>query len=293
MEVPAPQQPSQGLSQAHQPSRWSSTGYAQPQPAGTPQLELCHQDVHNQPQLPHQYTGGSAPQQSQSPGDFSQQLQSKVKGIVKLYEGEVTKKVAKPIDFAKKCSAKWAKKVTADTINLPLFTFGAVSELESSLSGRTEALTDGEFLAKLRHIKNFLDVCCLNSEQTDFKGYGWTIAKDYAMKVEGEVEQKLTTWEEMTGGVQTSQLLLAQMDCPKPAKTGVKTGFGSGDGKDGKDQTVKAKCPTYNTCKTENKCEYELGHPDKKCILKHECSWCRTTLKQSWRHQEWNCKRKN
>ena len=70
-------------------------------------------------------------------------------------------------------------------------------------------------------------------------------------------------------------------------------GFGSGDGKDGKDQTVKAKCPTYNTCKTENKCEYELGHPDKKCILKHECSWCRTTLKQSWRHQEWNCKRKN
>ena len=186
----------------------------------------------------------------------------------------------------------WAKKATIESINLPLFTLGAISELESSLSGRTESLSEGDFLAKLRHIKNYLDVCCLNSEPTDFKGYGWSIAKDYAMKVEEVVEQNLTTWEAMPGGVQTSQLLLAQMDCPKPSKTAPKVGSGISKEKEVTPAT-KPRCPTYNSCKTDDKCEYEVSNPDKKCLFKHDCNWCKKNLRQSWNHQEWNCKKKN
>ena len=280
-----------GQPQQHQSPPWSGPRSGHPQPGVTPQSMFPQSDVHPQQQLRHHQHGDQGQQQPHSPGgDFNQQLQNKVKGIVKLYEGGVTKKAVKPIDFAKKGSAKWAKKETAESINLPLFTFGAISELESSLSGRTEPLPEGVFLAKLRHIKNFLDVCCLNSEPTDFKGYGWTIAKDYALKVEGEVEQQHVTWEEMPAGVQTSQLVLAQMNCPKPAKSTFKGG--QGNKQEDKPVPIKAKCTTYNTCKSEDKCEYELSHPDKKCILKHECSWCRTNLKQSWKHQEWNCKRK-
>ena len=63
----------------------------------------------------------------------------------------------KTLDFAKKGSAKWAKKVTVESINLPLYTLGAISELESSLSGRTEKLSEGAFMAKLRHINYFVD----------------------------------------------------------------------------------------------------------------------------------------
>ena len=239
--------------------------------------------IHLQPQL-HQQPG--------SPADFDQQLQSKVKGIVQLCEGGVTRKTAKTLDHAKKCSAKWAKKATLENINLPLYTFASVSELESSLAGRSDPLPEGEILAKLRHIKNLLDVCCLNSDQSDFKCYGWTIAKDYALKVEEVVEQKIATWEEMSAGVQTSQLLLAQMDCPKPIKPVRSNVVEVKDGKPPQ-QPPKARCTTYNACKTEDKCEYELSHPDKKCILKHECSWCKKNLNQSFKHQEWNCKKKN
>ena len=106
-------------------------------------------------------------------------------------EGGVTKAPAKTLDFAKQCTAKWAKKATSDRINLPLYVFGSISELESSLSGRSSPIPAADFLAKLRHIKNYLEVCCLNSEPTDFKIYGWTIAKDYALKVESGVEQNL------------------------------------------------------------------------------------------------------
>ena len=110
-------------------------------------------------------------------GFTAEQLQQQVRGIAKLYEGGVTKKSDRIIDFAKKGSANWAKKVTPENVNLPAYTFGAISELVSSMSGRSSKMSDGEFLAKLRHIKHVLDICCLNSEPSDFKGYGWTIAK--------------------------------------------------------------------------------------------------------------------
>ena len=234
----------------------------------------------------------------QPSGDYSQEqanqhLQAdKVTGIVRLVDTGVTKKTTKPIDFAKKCSAKWAKKVTQESINLPLFTFGAVSELESSLSGRSEALDERELLAKLRHIKNFLEVCCLNSEATDFRGYGWTLAKDYALKVEGEVDQKFISWTEMSSGVQTNQLVLAQMDFPRPSIS-IKKAFPDKRDDYTKPPVTRERCRTYNTCKTENKCEYEVSNPDKKCILKHECTWCKTNLRLSHMHQELNCKKKN
>ena len=280
VEVPAPQLSSQPQGHLEQPQVLPWSGQDPGQGSQRPSQQLQHQH--------------------ESSGDFEQQLQNKIKGIFKLDEGGVTKKTAKTIDFAKKGSAKWAKKTTSENINLPLYTYGAVSELESSLSGRSEAMSEEEFLAKLRHIKNILDVCCLNSESTDFKGYGWTLAKDYAQKVEGEIEQKISSWVGLSAGVQTSQLLLAQMDNPKPAgrpppratdrptdrpadKLGEK-----GGGK----IAPKPRCPTYNSCKTEDKCEYELSHPETKCILKHECNWCKSNLNQTWRHQEWGCKNK-
>ena len=182
--------------------------------------------------------------------------------------------------------------MTIDSINLPLFTYGEISELESALSGRSGPLVEGELLAKIRHIKNYLEVCCLNSEPTDFKGYGWTIAKDYALKVESEVEQNVTTWTEMTGGVQTSQLVLAQMDFPRPFTVPKKSGTAR-DLEPKQNGTVKERCKTWNSCKTLDKCEYEVNHPDKKCILKHECIWCKSNIGQSFKHQEWACKKKN
>ena len=228
-----------------------------------------------------------AADQCEVPDQPQQDLQKKIRGINKLMEGGVTKMPAKTLDFAKLCPAKWAKKTNSESINLPLYVYGSVTELESSLSGRSSTLSAGDFLAKLRHIKNYLEVCCLNSEPSDFKSYGWTIAKDYAMKVEVGVEQNLRSWESMSGGVQTDHLLLAQMDFPRPVQPPKKR---EPDTKGG--TTAKERCKTYNTCRTEDKCEYEVTHPDRKCILKHECSWCKQNLKQSYRHQEWACKKK-
>ena len=166
-------------------------------------------------------------------------------------------------------------------INLPLYVWGAVAELEASLSGRAEALHEGVILGKLRHLQNILEVCCLSSSATDFTGYGWTLARDYATKVDNEVEQKLVNWQGMQAGVRTGTLVSSQMEHPRPPQP-----------KDMKKNDKKEVCTTYNKCKTEGKCEYEVAHPGKSCQRKHECSYCREKKKQSWRHQAWNCQNK-
>ena len=58
---------------------------------------------------------------------------------------------------------------------------------------------------------------CLNSADSDFKSYGWILARDYACKVTNKVDQELVSWVEMAPGVQTADLVSAQCDYPRPA----------------------------------------------------------------------------
>ena len=218
--------------------------------------------------------------------------QERVAGIVSLLDGGggATKKVSKVVEYAKKCPTKWSKQASMSNINLPLYSWGVTAELEASLSGRAQAMDDGVLLGKLRHLKNTLEVCCLNSSATDFTAYGWTLARDYANKVEDEVEQKLTSWQDMTPGVRTSTLVSASMEHPRPPPRADP----KADPKSLRPPTSKKEvCTTYNTCTTEGKCEYELLYPDKTCQRLHECSWCRAHKKQSWKHQARTCKNKD
>ena len=280
-------------------------------PPAMVQQPLTPQATHNQVQGQYQQLAGSGPQQypgpsadmshlgqditRQSQQSFTQQQQQgisnlsrqdTVEGIVKLLEGGSTKKQPSVLEFAKKCPTKWSKQATINNINLPLYAWGAVAELEASMSGRSEAMSEAMMLGKLRHLKNTLEVCCLNSTASDFTAYSWTLARDYATKVDNEVEQRLTTWQDMPAGVRTSTLVSAQMEHPRPAPKHV---F---DPKKPPLADKKELCTTYNKCTTENKCEYEVTHPDKTCLRKHECSWCRINKRQGWKHQAWKCKNK-
>ena len=212
--------------------------------------------------------------------------QERVAGIVSLLEGGGgVKKQPKVLELAKKCPTKWSKQATMANINLPLYAWGVVEELEAAMSGRAPALQEGVTLGKLRHLKNTLEVCCLNSTSTDFTGFGWTLAKDYAIKVNDEIEMGRATWQDMPLEVKTSTLMSANMENPRPPpKFDPRGPTKVGDKKD--------LCTTYNKCITEGKCDYEVANPDRTCLRKHECSWCRAHKKQGWKHQALRCKAK-
>ena len=242
----------------------------QPQPYRSPQY----------PQATGQQSGVMS-----GPGNTSvaQQLKDRVAGIVSLVESGGESKQLKLLDHVRSCPAKWAKKVTLDNMNLPVYAYGVTSELTSSLSGRSPAMSPDVLISKLQHLQNTLGVCCLNTTEKEFSNYGWVLARDYAMKVQDRVTQNLTSWEKLSSEVQTSDLVASQMEFPRPVEKKVQ---------EKKEEKKQPLCSTWNTCKTEKKCQYELDHPGRSCLRKHECSHCREELKQSHRHQLWKCPNK-
>ena len=244
--------------------------------------------VHSHQEGPPQHQGAAAslpPMHVPSHQSPSPQQSQHLKGISPLLEGGgATKKAVKVIDFARKCPVRWAKLAKPENINLPLYSYGAVTELEAALSGRGEPLSEEVLLAKICHLKNIFEVCCLNSSPTDFSSYGWLIARDYATKVEDEVEQRFVQWQTMSPGIRTQTLVLSQMENPRaPAKK---------KPNDDLPAPKKDRCTTFNTCMTEMKCEYEVSNPGRTCQRKHECTWCRKNLQQGYKHQEWKCLKK-
>ena len=284
-----------------------------PQPSSQSQQSVSVQAASYLPQLPHQFSSAPhqvpaqgpqqadqwsqyhqllsqtpqhVPQQTQLQNSYPTAAQDRLSGIIPLGEG-ATKKVTKVIDFARKCPVKWAKVTKPDNINLPLYSYGAVTEIEAALSGLGEPMSQAVLLAKIGHLKNTLEVCCLNSTSSDFSTYGWLIARDYAMKVEEEVEQRFVAWDTMDPGIRTHTLVLSQMEHPRAAVIRKKqTEF------DDPKTTRKDRCTTFNSCTTEMKCDYEVANPGRTCQKKHECSWCRNNLQQGYKHQEWKCLKK-
>ena len=165
----------------------------------------------------------------------------RVAGIVSLLEGGGgTKKGPKVIEFSKKCPTKYSKQATLSNINLPLYAWGVIEEIEAALSGRSQSMPSATVLGKLRHLKNTLEVCCQNSSSHDFTGYGWTLAKDYSTKLNDEIDQGRTAWQDIPLEVKTSTLMSATMENPRPLPkveprrqgtgTGTGTGMGTGTG---------------------------------------------------------------
>ena len=165
-------------------------------------------------------------------------------------------------------------------MNLPVYGYGATSELIDSLTGRSEPLPSNVLLAKLRHLWDVFEVCCINSAESEFNEYAWTLARDYALKVDLQHH----SWDNHTG-IQTDVLLSAQMEFPRPAKKVDPKKGGEKGGDKGGDKPL---CTTFNKCTTEGKCDYEVTY-GRACLRKHECTWCRKTKNQGHRHQESKC----
>ena len=207
---------------------------------------------------------------------FGDQFGERLRGIVNLSDSEGARKQNKLIDYVRRCPAKWCKQVKPTSMNLPVFGYGAVSELIDSMTGKTDQLPGTVLVAKLKHLKDVFEVCCINSTDSEFCEYGWTLARDYALKVQDKVDQQQHSWDTHTG-IQSDVLLSAQMEFPRPAKK-----------EQAKVTADKPLCTTYNKCTTEGKCDYEVSS-GRACIRKHECSWCRKNKKQGNKHQETKC----
>ena len=131
-----------------------------------------------------------------------------------LIENDGTQKLVRDVKIAKNLPRNRVETISSEKFNLPLFAFEVMTEMEAATSDGSGPLSDAAILGKIRHLKNVLEVCCLNFSDVKYKGHRWTLAKAYAVKDEDEIEQKLLEWDDTPAGVMNRSLASAQEDYP-------------------------------------------------------------------------------
>ena len=88
-----------------------------------------------------------------------------------------------------------------------------------------------------------------------------------------------------------TNLMQAMSSFPKlPAKEIKKVGLGE-DNTNTNTNTSQPLCSKWSTCSTEDKCQYEVD-TGRQCNRQHYCSYCMKTFRQTRRHKESECRKK-
>ena len=155
------------------------------------------------------------------------------------------------------------------------------------------ALTDGtlppvdksEFIARLSHLINVVEISCLASGLSDFDSYGWRVAREYDSKVISDIEQGSKTWGNLGKNIDPMSWQFAKELVPKspPKPTAPVNSNKSSSG------NPLRICTTWNTYRKENVCHYESTNPGETCVFSHICSKCFKSKGVQKRHKSWQC----
>ena len=91
------------------------------------------------------------------------------------------------IDFAKLGNFSYIPQMKQSNLNLALFSYGSVKHLLLLANGTLPAVSRAEFISRLQHTLNVLDIACLGSQISDFDSHAWRTAKDYNFLTNKEI----------------------------------------------------------------------------------------------------------
>ena len=235
-----------------------------------------------------------------SPAGHALQQQDRFPGIIALEEREgkqSDKSNPTILDWAKNCPVTYAEKLKYDELNLPLWTWGYVSEILSSRTGMSPELSHGELESRLQHLLCVLQITLLNSEKTNFAGKGWVMASIYAKWIQQKLDRGLDTWQGFNRfghDPHPSEMFAARTEADNKLAY-KKKDFGDRNGdRNGKDgNKTRRLCTTWNNCEVERKCQYLLDNPTAtRCLRKHECSYCTEKKLGPTNHQRRFCSKR-
>ena len=74
-------------------------------------------------------------------------------------------------------------------MNLALYSYGSFKHILALCDGTLPAVSKVEFVNRIQHILNTLEIVCLGSSLSDFDSHSWKVGKEYDEKQYGEYEQ--------------------------------------------------------------------------------------------------------
>ena len=217
-----------------------------------------------------------------------QQNQVVINSVDQLYKATTVNKQLRCFEFASTGQFSYRNQLKQDNINPVTFAFGAFKYLEACKSGLIN-VSDKEFLARLRHLKNVFEIACLSSNLNSFTEHSWLIAREYDTRVIADIESGTKSWEGLSNGIEPDSIYCAKETVeiktkPKKVKeTRVKN-----------EETVKVKklCTTYNTHRSSESCYWEHVNKGQTCVFDHYCSWCKQNRSVDEKHKALSCEHK-
>ena len=149
-------------------------------------------------------------------------------------------------------------------------------------------MTDAEFLARLRHLRNVFEIACMSSPLSSFSDPPWQIAREYDSRVISDIESGIKSWENLANGLEPDAIYIAKETVElrnkskkvlKPKKEEDKP----------KTDPKKTGCTTYNTHRSSEGCLWEHRNKGETCVFKHFCTWCKANRDVEEKHKSLNC----
>ena len=185
------------------------------------------------------------------------------------------------IDFARLSPFPYISQLKPTNLNLSLFAYGSIKHLLALSDGTLPPANKTEFISRLQHLMNTLEIVCLGSSLSDFDSYSWKIAREYDSKVVKDIEQGYKTWENLNRCIDPTAWKYAEEMIPKPSKP-------AQNAKNSNQNSNQKMCTTYNTFRKEG-CSYEHNNPGENIVYVHACSTCRQKGLGSKRHKAHQC----
>ena len=221
------------------------------------------------------------------------QVSQTINSVSDLYAATKIKRELRAYEFASTGQFPYRAQLKQDNVNAVSFAFGAFKQLEACKSGLIKNVSDIEFLARLRHLKNVFEIVCLSSNLTSYCDPSWQIAREYDARVVSDIEAGVKSWETLSGSIQPDSIYCAKetvelRNKPKNAKL-----------KDPKDKIKTEKkdpktsgCTTYNTHRASDGCYWEYLNKGQTCVFDHYCAWCKLNRNVVEKHKSLSCEYK-
>ena len=218
---------------------------------------------------------------------------NQVNSVDQLYAATTVNKQLKAHEFAATGMFPYKSQLKGDNINAVCFAYGSFKHLEAIKSGLITNISDTEFLARLKHLKNVFEVACLSSYLTCFTDPSWQIAREYDARVIADIEAGAKSWDTLAKGLETDSIYCAKetVELKNKAKKPLREPKDTKKPKDPKD-SKKIGCTTYNTHRASDGCFWEHNNKGETCVFEHFCSWCKANRNVTEKHKSMNCEHK-
>ena len=216
-----------------------------------------------------------------------------VSSVDALYAATTVNKQLRAHEFSSTGNFAYKSQIRQDNCNATCFAFGSFKHLEAIKSGLIPNVSESEFLARLRHLKNVFEVACLSSNLTCFTDASWQVAREYDSRVIADIEAGSKTWDTLANGLETDSIYCAKetVQLKNQAKKPTKDPKDPKKPRDPKDPK-KSGCTTYNTHRSSDGCYWELNNKGETCVFDHFCSWCKANRNVSEKHKIIHCEHK-